>query len=554
MPFPDRRHLSPPPHLPDFPSEVIRRIIYFRLSLPPSFPSPVAAHHETAEIQPSWDCWAGAKGREVDCKLIKARKDISKTALGLLFVCKAWKPVVLEYLYASPHITDNLTLLAQAILRGDAKWSDINIHKFSLPGRYLTTLDLSHLPPEFDRYAPGPIATRQGVLSIFPLLPNVVHLKLGEKDCRRVVPLEEIGYSAFASKLQSLEGVWVDERERGGVDLVRLLRRLPSLQALSVSGPGIAVEPSDLDGAAPLSLPKLHSLKLEGIPSGFFISSLLSASLPSLTRLALTPTPLLPNDQSLPLQHSLSSQILSLSYLSPRGWPKADWGIPPGTLTIHPNLIHLAVLDQDYEALDILLRSSSAHDHPLKALTVQKWSPSTFPSPTLSLSSSPPTAPSSIFPLSPPPSPPLAGSSSPSRKSGPAFLHTILSHRSPAPKGLKTITIDGFKWLNPSLGVIAMQAGQMGEMRYQANLLSSQKGIEVRDMEGEKVPALVGASPVGMGGMGMGGMGGKGAMAIRGRRGSGTGLQGRWMMMSPPREGGLRERLQEKEGWDEDGG
>ncbi|WVQ74879.1 hypothetical protein IAR50_004486 [Cryptococcus sp. DSM 104548] len=552
MPFPDRRHLSPPPDLPDLPFEVIRRIIYFRLSLPPTFPSPIAARHETANVQPSWDLWAGAKGREMDCKLVKARKDISKTALGLLCVCKAWKPVVLEYLYASPHITDNLSSLAQVILRGDAKWSDINIHQYSLPGRYLTTLDLSHLPPEFDRYAPGPIATRQAVLSIFPLLPNVVHLKLGEKDCRRVVPLEEIGYSAFASRLQSLEGVWVDERDSSGVDLVRLLRRLPSLQALSVSGPGIAIEPPDLGDAKPLSLPKLHSLKLEGTPSGYFISTLLCASLPSLTRLALTPTPLLPNDQSLSLQRCLSSQILSLSYLSPRGWAKADWCIPSETLEIHSNLIHLAVLDQDYEGLDILLRSSSARGHPLKALTVQKWSPSTFPSPTLSLSSSSPTAASSMFPLSPPPSPPLTGSSSPSsRNSGPAFLRTMLSQHSPAPKGLKTVTVDGFKWLNPSLGVVAMQAGQMGEMRYYANQLSSQKGIELRDMEGEKVPALGGASPSCVG---VGGTSGKGGIVIGGRRGSGNGPQGRWMMMSPPREGGLRERLQESEGWDEDGG
>lgn len=451
--------------------------------------------------------------------------------------------MVLQYLYASPNITTNLQQLTFSVLKGDAKWSDINLHAFSLPGRHVTTLDLSHIPLEVHR-----TVVKQSCLALFPLLPNVTHLKLGERETK-CIPLEEIGWAAFAKVLKCLQGVWVDEREGMGRELVGLLKKLPNLEVLGVVGPGISVEPGETGEQRPLqlSLPKLHTFKLEGVPSGDLVSTLLTASLPSLTRLILTPTPLMPFDQSLALQTTLGPQIRSLTYLAPRGWPRADTAIPPDTLDIHPELIHLACLDGDFEGLDILLRSPASTNHPLRVLTVPKWSPSCNSS---DQSTSPPVTPLNLFPshlLTPPPSPPYQ-SSTDSSLPGPPFLRTLCSRSSTHPNHpgqtgdgpqVKTIVIDGFKWVKPTLGRAAMGAGQSGEMRYWSGVLA-RKGIQLYDMEGETAPPVGNHSPVGYV------TGGRGAGRRRSSSNSvmnfGMGMRGR---PSTPREWG---------GCDEDGG
>ncbi|WVQ81896.1 hypothetical protein IAT38_004023 [Cryptococcus sp. DSM 104549] len=553
MVFASRSSLSPPPPpprpLPTLPFEVIRRIIHFRLSQPPSYPQRFESlndsHHDA-----SWDSWAGVRGRELEAKREVARREVKRAAWGLICVCKDWKPVVIKYLYASPSITANLPQLAGAILRGDAKWSDINLHTFSLPGRYLTTLDLSHVPSEVH-----PTVIRQAVVGVLPLLPNVTHVKLeGGTGLggRGAVPLEEIGWGAFAKGLRCLEGVWVDERvdSRGVVELIRLLKRLPSLEVLGLVGPGVGplLEPdpqpddeNEQNRPPPLVLPRLHTLKVEGIPSGHILSTLIASSLPSLTRLLITPTPLFPGDQTLALQASLGPQLRSLTYLPARGWSAESSAIPPETLELHPQLLHFSVLTHDYEAVDVVLRSPASKHHPLQSLTVSKWSSAAAPPSSAELLGLPVSA-HSMFPhphhptlpqqqLTPPPSPP---------EHQPTFLHTLLA--SPPPR-LARLTVDGFKWVKPELGRAAMTAGQSGEMRLWAGILG-RGGVEVRDMEGAGVPVGAGA-PGGMSG-GVGGAGGgwAGYGAGPGRRRSSAG----WRMASPPRE---RDRRSAE---DEDGG
>ncbi|OWZ77558.1 hypothetical protein C365_03894 [Cryptococcus neoformans Bt85] len=525
--------------LPTLPFEVIRRIIHFRLALPQIYPAPITPH---AQYRPSWDSWTGARGREVESNMVAERRDVVRTAWGLVRVCKAWKAVVLQYLYASPNITTNLQQLTFSILKGDAKWSDINLHAFSLPGRHVTTLDLSHIPLEVHR-----TVVKQSCLALFPLLPNVTHLKLGERETK-CIPFGEIGWAAFAKMLKCLEGVWVDEREGMGRELVRLLKKLPNLEVLGVVGPGISVEPDETSDQRPLqlSLPKLHTFKMEGVPSGDLVSTLLTASLPSLTHLILTPTPLMPFDQSLTLQTTLGPQIRSLTYLPPRGWPRADTSIPPDTLDIHPELIHLACLDGDFEGLDVLLRSPASTNHPLRVLTVPKWSPSCNSS---DLFTSPPVAPSNLFPshlLTPPPSPPHQSSTDASLP-GPPFLRTLCSRSSthPAHPGqtrsgpnIKVIVIDGFKWVKPTLGQAAMRAGQSGEMRYWSGVLA-RKGIQLYDMEGETAPPVGNQSSAGYV---TGGKAGGRRKSSNSVMNFGMGMRGR---SSTPREWG---------GCDEDGG
>lgn len=455
--------------------------------------------------------------------------------------------MVLQYLYASPNITSNLQQLTFSVLKGDAKWSDINLHTFSLPGRHVTTLDLSHIPLEVHR-----TVVKQSCLALFPLLPNVAHLKLGERETK-CIPLEEIRWAAFAKGLKCLEGVWLDEREGMGQKLVGLLNKLPNLEVLGVVGPGIGVEPDEASEKRPLqlSLPKLHTLKMEGVPNGDLLSTLLTATLPSLTRLILTPTPLMPFDQSLALQTTFGPQIRSLTYLPPRGWPRADTTIPPDTLDIHPELVHLACLDGDFEGLDVLLRSPASTNHPLRVLTVPKWSPSCNSS---NLSASPPVAPSNLFPshlLTPPPSPPHQ-SPTDSSLTGPAFLRTLCSTAQSAQTthpgqtcglNVKMIVIDGFKWVKPTLGRAAMGAGQSGEMRYWSGVLA-RKGIQLNDMEGETAPLAGSHSSIGYV---TGGKGGRRRSSNSRNSNSmmGLGMGGVSRRSSTPREWG---------GCDEDGG
>ncbi|WVN90247.1 uncharacterized protein L203_105483 [Cryptococcus depauperatus CBS 7841] len=486
----DQRVLSPP--LPSLPFKVVERIIHYRLALPRSFCPCIPWN---GQPDASWDSWAGIRGREVQRRQEAERREVTRIGWELMSVCQAWKSIVLKYLYVSPVVTDNLARLAKAILRGDAKWSDIHSRTFSAPGRYLTTLDLSRIPGSVH-----PTAVRQATGAILPLLPNVVHLKLGGMASARVVPLDEIGWSPFAKGLQCLEGVWVDEGIHGGRRLVTLLKRLSSLQVLGVVGPPVDVVAEAGDEG--LEMPTLHTLKVEGLSNGYLLDTLTKASLPNLTRLLLTPAPLSPFDQTGELQRALGPQIVSLTYLSPRGWPRGHFILPPETLRIHPSLLHLSVCEGDYEAIDVLLRSPVGDSHPLSALTVPRWSPTSRPS----------TPAASVSHPGQPPTPPL---SPPSCQ--PPLLQTLLSK--PPPR-LKTLTIDGFKWVKPELGPAAMGTGQSGEMRVWAGLLS-RRGIVLRDMEGEMAPR-VRLQPLGP--------------IARGRRRSNNGGNNAgWMAKSPPK-------------------
>ncbi|WVR07456.1 hypothetical protein IAU60_004497 [Kwoniella sp. DSM 27419] len=516
---PTNGHPASPPlplgPLPTLPFEVQRRIIHFRLLQTSSYPSAL-----DDEPGPSWDDWTGVRGRALALKRVEERKDVTRTARGLMAVCKAWKPVVMKYLYASPYLSHNLTSLATAVLAGDAKWSDINIHAFSLPGRYITHLDLSTIPPSVH-----PTEIRRASMSIFPSLPNVAHLKLPPGELP--FDLEEIGWAPFAKTLRCLEGIEADANitSEGGDALVLLLRRLPNLQVLSVVGGPTQLHSGEsqlgdtfptenqavVPRGRPLSLRKLHSLRLEDVRCGSLLDELIAAELPSLDRLALTSHFGGPDDQTYTLQHAHGDKIRSLTYLQGKHWPSAmggHGGLVPAkeTLKLHPRLQHLAFLVPDYAQLEILLSTCPPH-HPLRWLTIFKW---VEPSRHVAADGAPTPLPASVDPAT---THGLSGS-----KDTPHFLRNMTVFH---PGNLKRINVDGFKWVKPELGKVAMDAGTSGEMRNWANALSK-AGLELGDMDGNLVPALI------SGGMGYGPIerGGR-------RRSSGTGgLAGRVGMMS----------------------
>ncbi|OCF37885.1 hypothetical protein I316_00109 [Kwoniella heveanensis BCC8398] len=560
--------LSPPiptGPLPTLPFEIIRRIIHFRLSLSsPSYPPKLS---ESPEV--GWDDWSGIRGRLSAAKRIEERKDVTRTARGLIGVCKAWKPVVMKYLYSSPYLTDNLPLLASSLIAGDSKWSDINLHQFSIPGRYIALLDLSTVPSSSTLH---PLEFRRGVMMILPLLPNVVHLKLPPGELP--FPLEEIGWAPFARNLRCLEGVEVDCNllDNGEDALVALLRRTPNLEVLSVVGSGANTFTDDLSGmpentsvnahgSRKLSLPKLHTLRLEEVGSGDLLSALIDGDLPSLERLALTSFFGEPGDKTYLLQITHGSVIRSLTYLqstqkwrvgpgapgpnpgaaNANGHPQhvngnggfATMGMSHGlvpaneTLSLHPNLQHLAFLVPDYQQLETVLSTAPTH-HPLKWLTIFKWVEPSFASYGQANGNTDGTGMVGIgaggagrgvskntseflrqFILDRQsshtqshlhtqlPSLNTSIASGPSRDVPHTHTHQRTSTSAPLNDhhsnllDLQRINIDGFRWVKPELGKIALETGISGEMRKLALILYRDgNGLELGDMDGSLAPQL----------------------------------------------------------------
>ncbi|WVF72752.1 hypothetical protein IAT40_007570 [Kwoniella sp. CBS 6097] len=560
-PTPSNPHCISPPiptgPLPTLPFEIIRRIIHFRLSLSsPSYPPKLSEQPEVG-----WDDWSGIRGRLRASKRVEERKDVTRTARGLMGVCKAWKPVVMKYLYSSPYLTDNLPLLASSLISGDSKWSDINIHQFSIPGRYITHLDLSTVPLSLH-----PLEFRRAVISILPLLPNVVHLKLPAGELP--FPLEEIGWAPFARNLRCLEGVEVDCNisDNGEDALVALLRKTPNLEVLSVVGQGTNAPIFIHEGTASrdgtiLALPNLHTLRLEEVHSSHLLSALIKADLPSLNRLGLTSFFGIPGDQTYTLQEAHGVKIRSLTYLqstqkrrfhpNPNAAPGPGVGVPNGnvnvnggfgimgmshglvpaseTLILHLNLQHLAFLVPDYQQLETVLSTAPIH-HPLGWLTIFKWVEPSSSTSTATSTNNLQAAGAG-----------MVGGNGGSGGSGGSrdtfqFLRKILldrksqcthahaqsailsSRANPNPTQdrqdiqndnsvhlgshhlhLSRVNIDGFRWVKPELGKIALDTGTSGEMRKLAlTLYKDGNGLELGDMDGNLAPFL------GVGGVGGG--------------------------------------------------
>jgi hypothetical protein len=416
---------------------------------------------------------------------------------------------VIKYLYAEPAIrASNLLTLTAAVVNGDKKWSDINIHPHSLPGRYITTLDLSHLD---DGYPSLHITTIHSALkALLPLLPNVRHLVL---PARSPLRCEDIGTAPFAKHLRCLQGLSVysfstPAIRTGGKDpYVWLLGQLPNLEVLSIHGPGNTtdIEAFVHDEENPLSgieLERLHTLTLDGVKSGPILRALTESELPSIRRLILTSYHNLIGDETYAFQTTHGPKILSLTYMHPHEWPTTE-AIPPiETLELHPNLIHLSFvfphtsLQSNLEIAQGLTGAQYA-SHPLRAITLPKWnentrnqSPSPVPSPAMTPHSQGHGDGHGNTTLSGLLSLPINTSRTPNR-----FLSTILKN---PPQQLKVITIDGFRWVRPDLGRRALEAGNSGTMRNWAVEMET-RGIEMRDMDGKVLPQDSSASSARMG-------------------------------------------------------
>ncbi|GFZ49472.1 hypothetical protein JCM24511_07592 [Saitozyma sp. JCM 24511] len=481
--------------LPDLPFEIIRRIIRHRLALTPSYPAKLPDEAAGEDPIRAEIGLAGYSGRRMAMRRVAEREDVQDAAMSLMRVCKAWKPVVMKYLYCEPQLSSSsLLLLAEAVVRGDKKWDNLRLHPHSIPGRYITTLDLSHLSEGY--FAPHVTVISRAFHDLLPLLPNVTHLKLppGQLPFR----LSQLPSAPFLTKLRALEGLQIgDERSyEGRYPFIHLLRAMPGLEVLSVLGPGLAGRDLDLQeiDQKPIHLPKLHTLTLDGVKSSLLLSTLLISDLPSIRRLLITSYCGCPGDQTYEFQQVHGGDLISLTYLPTREWPTVHPTPPLDTLDLHPKLRHLSYLlpNSVLQSNRIIATSLARDDHPLSTLTLPKWENLARPSPSPSPAHTPlpqPGANDNNHGQQTPFLSPSAASIDGVRRSN-RFILELLSHK---PAHLRYIIADGFTWVKPSLGKAALQAGASGEMRIWAQRLKNH-GIELLDGEGKVVPVAEGRS------------------------------------------------------------
>ncbi|GMK55794.1 hypothetical protein CspeluHIS016_0208500 [Cutaneotrichosporon spelunceum] len=516
---------TPPPdrNLPVLPPEILRRIIRAALALDPSVPDAVALDYPPRSALPStvpsaipspgipaisppssfpfsdytfsahasqppvrdvpdnipveWDAFAGRAARRKLERRVALRADVARTARSMMLVCRAWKALVTKHLYSEPVVTaDNIAALAHAVVQGDRKWSDINIHPDSYPGRWLTVLDLSNLGGGL--YLGADPLTISGALgALLDLTPALTHLRLPPAGCG--VRLSELRHAACIRRIRAIEGIHLTGR-KAEEDVIRLLRATRSLELLGLVWVASALEPDgeleEDDLPAPPALPALHTLTLVAGQPGPLLATLTRAELPCLTRLVMSPYELgleVWEDDALrggprALQLAHGHKIRSLTYVGTPGWPHRDNLPPNDTLTLHPVLAHLhlalhhAVL---HDAPD-LARTFADPYHPLSAVTLPRWPRAAR----IDASTSPAPHQEGVQGEWPPGNP---------------FLAALLSKRS----RIRTVRIDGFNWVSPSLGRFAAESGDSGMMR-RWSVAMGRTGVELRDMDGALPPVI----------------------------------------------------------------
>ncbi len=403
--------------------------------------------------------------------------------------------LILKCLYHAPHLTHTIAFrrLCEAVLRGERRWDSLKRIPHSIPGRYITSLDLSALVPRLDRKA-GPsdyLLVNNCLASVLPLMPNLVELKLPTEIGIGWSTLRVIQTSAVAQQLRVLEGVRLQQtlNNRGQDPVVALLQTMPNLEAVGVSGLGSMDDGFEWDqfpsAQDPLVLPKLHSLTLKGIKHGLFISNLINSTLPTLRRLAISSYATFPNDLTQDLIRAHGPKLTSLTFLPTNEWPAVSIAACPTVLKVCPNLLHLANLTLSCAPIpETFARNAVDAPHPLERLTISRWSNSTS-------QSTPAIRPDKV-------------------------LQMLFSNLATVTPHLRTIQVENFSWLRRDLGKAAMETGINGTLRKWAATFAT-RGVMVVDKDGTTCPPLspilsprrgsAGASVTGPGRLGMSGVG-----------------------------------------------
>lgn len=392
---------------------------------------------------------------------------------------------------------------------GDRKWSDINLHPHSTPGRWITVLDLSSLDSGQSYFGANRITVAKACAALLDLSPCVTHLRLPAYS----VKLSELCHLPCVRKLRAIEGIHLATRENEE-EVIKFLRIAKNLELVGLVWVGSTTVEMGMNEdqmaiqTRQLVLPRLHTLTLAAGRPGPLLAALTRAHLPAFTRLVTSlyeeSLELVEDDPDRggvrALQYAHGPSILSLTYVFTPDWPRRELLPPRDTLALHPNLIHLHLglqhsLLNEHPELGTAL--GSVH-HPLAVVTLPRW-PKVVAGADMSPS----------FPPTPPGGTPPSGPPAPS---GNAFLEALCQSTK-----VKTIAADGFTWVPPALGPWAAQSGDSGMMRQWAAWLS-RKGIELRDQEGHTAPVITRGRGSFGGGMGLGMVGMMGRRSVDGGR------------------------------------
>lgn len=336
----------------------------------------------------------------------------------------------------------------------DQRWDSIRRIPYSVPGRWVKTLDLSHpIPSASAASLAGAHAVDALLAHVLPLLPFLEHLALDPAQgvpSRRV--LAALTGRDGAERLRVLTGLALAEPSssdtaKPGDDLVvALLRRTPHLEELGLVGPGLdaldgdeSEEPAEAP-PVPLRLPRLHTLSAVSIPNGVVLHALLHAPLPALRALTLTPYEGAPGALTSSFIGVHGASLVSLSLVAPApSWPTVLHSSPSSLLVTCPCLTSLSLC----KPLPALTLPSPNTPHTLRTLALPRPSPEVLP----------------------------------------AILDAV---RLPA---LRTVRLRDVRWLRAGIAGGAREAGVQGEMRDWRTRLS-RRGILLLDAEGSDALVL----------------------------------------------------------------
>ncbi|KIY50670.1 hypothetical protein FISHEDRAFT_39188 [Fistulina hepatica ATCC 64428] len=311
-----------------------------------------------------------------------ALNDVQEIGRGwnLILVSKLFKEIALPILYSQIKISQMSTLekFHRHLYTCDQHWDSLRRIPYSAPGRWVLGLDLSEL--EFGGKAQA-LALDSCLTRLVSLLPFVSRLVLNPSFVPSRRCMNALGGRPESHNLRSLVGITYIPTDRDEEEpLLKMLRSCENLEELEIIGGGL--DPAELEFSsglqqddavvAPLCLPRLHTLTLLSHHTSPLMAALLASSLPSLTRLTITPY----DDIAFPM--SLSSRfisvhgndLLSLFLYTPKSWPTRLHPSPETLLCTCPKLQHLSL----ETPLPVLrLETPSEGDplmHPLRALSI----------------------------------------------------------------------------------------------------------------------------------------------------------------------------------------
>ncbi|KAJ7110361.1 hypothetical protein C8R43DRAFT_165613 [Mycena crocata] len=367
----------------------------------------------------------------------------SRALWSLLTACRLFKEIVLPLVYIRVQISklSSLEKFVARLYAEDQRWDSLRRIPYSIPGRWLQSLDLSRV--EFVGQSQALILDSL-LVKLFPLLPFLARFSINPSFVLSRRVMESLGQREGAVHIRALEGIsHIPFGSPAEEPLTQLLRCCPNLEELEIIGRGLDPAEMDLssqtselvlsDSFVPLNLPFLRTLTVLSIYSSSLLESLLRSPLPALRKLTITPFDDVPASLTSLFIEVHGAPLRSLLLFTPKSWPTRLHPSPQTLLCTSPTLRHLSV----EKPLPSHLLLPPENTHPLQILSVPR--------------------PDTEF-------------------------WVVLERLLPRLPALCAVRARDVRWLRKGMGLRAQEAGVQGEMReWRRRLL--RRGIRVLDAE-----------------------------------------------------------------------